>query len=105
MQFIQLAVLPKQRFSISLDNTLYDIALIETNGCMSANITRGGEPTAVVSGFRCVAGQLIIPEDREAGLGNFFFLTNAGDLPFWDQFASTQVFGYASPADLAAVRG
>lgn len=104
MQTVGLVKLPKQEFSVVLDNTLYQIALLETNGCMSANITRGGEPSAIISGWRCVAGELIIPQNRELGFGNFFFLTKDGDLPYWDQFETTQVFIYASPEEIAAVR-
>jgi hypothetical protein len=78
---------------------------LETGGCMSANITRGGEPTPVISGYRCVSDELIIPEDRENGFGNFMFLTTEGDLPWWEQFGTTQLLLYASPAELAAVRG
>ena len=40
----------------------------------------------------------------EGGQGNLMFLTSDGDLPFWDQFTSTQTLLYGSPADLAAVR-
>jgi hypothetical protein len=97
--------LPKQQFTIVLDNTLYDISIIETNGCMSASITRGGEPEPVVTGWRCVAGQLVIPKDRENSYGNFMFLTRNNELPWWENFGTTQIFLYASPTDLAAVRG
>jgi len=105
MQVINdLQALPKQQFTIALDNTLYEIAIRETAGCMSADVTRGGDPTPVVSGYRCVAGELVLPEDRENGYGNFMFLTLDGDLPWWESFGTTQLLVYASPAELAAVR-
>lgn len=103
MQTIALQAIPKQSLSIVLDNILYEIALLETNGCMSLNLTRGGEP--VVNGQRCVAGTLLLPyKTLEKNFGNFMFLTNAGDLPYYDQFTATQALLYASPADLEAAR-
>jgi hypothetical protein len=103
MQVIALQAISKQNFSAVLDDILFEMDLIETAGCMSCNITRAG--TVVVSGARCVAGQLLINyESLEAGDGNFMFLTNAGDLPFYDQFTTTQTLLFASNAELAAVR-
>lgn len=106
MQIIALSVLAKQSLNITLDQTLYTIDLIETNGVMSCNVTRAG--AVVLQGARIVAGQALLPYlDVEDGFGNFIFLTgdNNNDLPYWDQFGSTQTLLYASPAELAAVRG
>jgi len=105
MQVLTLQAIPKQEFTVSLDGTLYDIAILATAGCMSANISRNG--VVVESGARCVAGQpLINYADLEDGFGNFIFLTgnNNQDLPDYTQFANSQTLVYASPAELAAVR-
>lgn len=103
MQEIGLQAIPKQSLSVVLDNVLYAIELIETNGCMSFNLDRAG--VRVLSGQRIVAGQLLLPYDyTEDGQGNFMFLTKDGALPYYDQFTTTQTFLYASNAELEAVR-
>lgn len=97
--------IPNQSFSVALDNTLYDLRIIETNGCMSVDITRAG--VIVEQGARIVAGQPLINYSAlEDGFGNFMFLTgnNNNDLPYWDQFGATQTLTYASAAELALVR-
>jgi len=99
---LNLQQLPKQSFSAVLENTLYELAIIECAGIMAANISRAG--TVLVSGARIVAGQLILPLDKEGGLGNFMILTDSGDLPWWESFGTTQTLIYASAAELAAVR-
>lgn len=104
MQTIALQAIPKQQFTIVLDNVLYDISVIETNGCMSINLSRGDEGE-IVAGQRVVAGQLCLPyRSLENAEGNFMFLTNDGDLPYYDQFGLTQTFVYATNAELLAVR-
>lgn len=103
MEIIALQAIPKQVFNIVLDNVLYEIGIIETNGCMSMNLTRGG--VDILDGQRVVAGKLCIPyPPLEADSGNFMFLTQNNDLPYYDQFGLTQSFLYASNAELEAVR-
>lgn len=99
--------LPKQAFSISLDGVFWQISIIEAGGIMAASFTSGGAPLDICDNQRCVAGQLIIPKNREAltpGAGNFMFLTANGDLPWWEEFGITQTFVYATAAELAAIR-
>lgn len=104
MEIVPLQALPKQSFSIVLDNVLFQIDLIETNGCMSMNLVRGGGDP--LNGLRCVAGQPTIPfEVQESGDGNFVFLTQNDELPFYESFGSTQTLVYFSDADLKALDG
>lgn len=104
MLVIELKAIPKQSLTAVLDNVLYEIDLLETNGCMSANIVRAGVP--VVTGQRCVAKQLVIPyKAMEEHQGNFMFLTQNNEMPAYALFQSTQQFVYASNAELLAVRG
>jgi hypothetical protein len=105
MQLINgLQALPKQQFTVVLDNVLWDITIIEAAGIMAATFKSGGNVTPVASGARCVAGQLVIPKDREAGGGNFLFLTANNELPWWESFGVSQLMFYASAAEIAAVR-
>lgn len=103
MQEIGLQAIPKQNLSVVLGNVLYNLDIIETNGCMSFNLDRAG--VRVISGQRIVARQLLLPYPyTEGGLGNFLFLTNDGALPYYDQFTTTQTFIFASNDELEAVR-
>lgn len=103
MQVIALQSIPKQSLAIVLDNILYEIDVLSTNGCVSLNITRAND--RVVSGQRAVAGQLVLPFlVDEGGDGNFMFLTQDDDLPAYLKFNSTQSFLYATNDELAAVR-
>lgn len=103
MQTLALQAIPKQQFTIVLDDVLYDISLLETNGCMSMNLTRAG--ASVCKGQRIVAGTMLLPYDmQEAGFGNFIFLTQNGQLPYYTAFTSTQQMIYGTPAELAAIR-
>ena len=101
MQTIALQTLPKQQFTVVLDGLLWDVTLKVAAGVMCADVSRAG--VVLVQGGRCVAGQLLFPSDLEAGYGNFMFLTDAGDLPGWEQF-DTQTLVYASAAELAGGR-
>lgn len=104
MLVVALQAIPKQSFTVVLSDLLYDVDLIETNGCMSMNVTRAGE--VVAAGQRCVAKQLVLPYAAlEDGLGNFLFLTQNNELPYWQLFTSTQALLFASNAELEAVRG
>lgn len=103
MNVIALQAIPKQSFPVTLNGTSYIIDLLETNGCMSMNVTRAGEVVAL--GQRCVAGQLVLPYlSMEDGQGNFLFLTQNDALPSYDQFGLTQTLLFASNAELLAVR-
>jgi len=104
MLVIGLQALPKQSFTVVLSDVLYTVDIIETNGCMSMNVTRAAE--VVVIGQRCVCKQLVLPyASLEDGAGNFLFLTQNNELPYWELFTSTQALLFASEAELEAVRG
>ena len=102
MQVLPIQAIAKQAFSVVLDGVLYDIAILETNNCMSLNVTRAG--VDIADGRRAVAGQLILARNEEGGLGNFFFLTQNGEIPYYTSFNVSQSFLYASVAELDAVR-
>lgn len=103
MQTIALQALPNQQLTVVLDGILYDLTFRVTNGCMSVDILRGGEP--VVMGQRIVAGYPFIPyESLEGSYGNFIMLTQDGDLPYYDQFGITQTLLWATAAEIGAIR-
>lgn len=103
MQVVPLQAMPNQQLTVVLDGVLYDLTVRETNGCMSMDVIRAGE--VVVSGQRCVAGSLVLPYiSLESTFGNFAFLTQNDDLPYWDQFGATQTLVFATGVEIGAIR-
>ncbi len=104
MQLIPLAVVPNQKFTITLDGHNFKIQFNLCNGVMAVTINRDG--INVISGQRCVAGfPLINYRSYEGGSGNFIFTTLNDSLPDYNQFGTTQFLYYASNEELEAIRG
>lgn len=103
MFVVPIQSLPNQELTIVLDGILYDLAIRETVGCMSMDVTRAG--VVVVQGQRCVADAPVLPYvSLEGPFGNFVFITNDGDLPYWDQFGSSQILMFGTSVEIAAAR-
>jgi len=103
MQLIPLQSIPRQQFTITLENSRFDITLLAIGGCMYATILR--DEVEIVSGGRCINGQLVIPFAwLEGAAGNFAFSTNGEDMPWWDQFNTTQNLYYLLSTELAQIR-
>lgn len=101
MIFVPISAIPNQSFSITLDGNQYDLALYLTTNIMAMDVIRNNVP--IVMGIRLVPYVGIIPykylED-----GNFFFNTENGDYPSYDQFGVTQQLYYLSQAEIDAIR-
>jgi hypothetical protein len=98
---IDLAAIANQAVAIRLDNQLYALAVRETGGVMSVDITRDG--VTVLDGQRAVAGAPLIPYTyREAG--NFVFVTEGEEYADWRKFGTSHFLLYASAEELAALR-
>lgn len=103
MQTIDLQTIPNQQLTVVLDGVLYSLTLRLTNGCMSVDVTRAGDP--VVSGQRIVAGAPFLPYVAlEGAYGNFIMLTQDGDLPDYTQFGLTQTLIWATAAEIGTIR-
>lgn len=103
MQTVDLQPIPNQQLTVVLDGVLYDLTLRLTNGCMSVDVVRAGEP--VVSGQRIAAGTPFLPYVAlEGAFGNFIMLTQDGDLPSYDQFGLTQTLVWATAVEIGALR-
>jgi hypothetical protein len=101
---IPLQAIPNQELTVVLDGVLYDLTIKETNGCMVMDVTRGGV-VIIVQGARCVAGAAVLPYvSLEGQFGNFAFVTSNGDLPYYDQFGTTQTLVFATEAEIGAIR-
>lgn len=98
---IELAAIPNQSFSIRLEDSLFEIAIRETRGVMSADIKRDGE--YVVRGARIVAGTYLIPY-RYLETGNFVMFTENEEYPDYTAFSSSQSLVYVTSSELEALR-
>ena len=101
---VPIEAIPNQSFSIVLDESRYQITLKAAGTTMAATIERDGEE--IISGMRCVVGQPLIPyQYLEGGNGNFFFLTDNNELPYYTEFNVTQTLLYFDADDMEALRG
>lgn len=103
-QVIALAALPNQSISVQLDNVRYEMRFSALNNIMAVDINIDEE--LILQGQRVVAGSPVIPyRYLESGGGNFFFLTEFGDIPYWELFETSQTLLYVTAEELAAARG
>lgn len=100
-QSITLNAIPNQNFTFNSDGNSFDITLKVTSGCMSMSLDING--TDVIDNARCVAWRVIIPSIYEEN-GNFMFITQQLQLPWYTKFGITQTLIYLSPSELAAIR-
>lgn len=101
MKEIPLKAVERQSLSILLDAQLFDIAIKECNGIMAATIARDG--VTLVSNRRICAGVYLIPEGH-LEQGNFVFVTDNNNIPYYSNFASTDVLLYISAEELEQMR-
>lgn len=103
MQGIPLQTLPNQAFSIVLDNNEWSFSLKTTNGETSVSVTLNNN--LIIENTRAVANALIIPSEyEEANSGNFLFLTQNFELPYYTAFGITQILVYLTAAELDTIR-
>ena len=101
MQILPIQAIPNQEFTVTLDSNLWDITLQATNGIMAATLVLNG--TTIVQGAACVAGQPLIASHYLEN-GNFIFITQSEQIPYYTQFNITQSLWYYSQAELAIFR-
>lgn len=101
MKEIPLEVVERQNFTITLDNSLYDITIKECNGIMAATIIRDG--VKLVDNRRICAGMTLIPEGH-LEQGNFAFITDNDNIPYYTRFGSTDILLYATVAEVEELR-
>lgn len=99
---IPLQPIPNQTFSVTVDNSIYDITLKEANGIMAAFVVR--DNVRIVSGMRLVAGWPMIPYQYLES-GNFVLLTANNDLPYYTQFGISQSLIFFTQEELEVIRG
>lgn len=100
MRVIELDTTANQEFQVTIDGNRWVIALNEGGGIMAATITLND--VTILSGQRVVSGTPVIPYPYLQGSGNFWFLTENDELPYWELF-SGQILVYMSAAEAAVL--
>lgn len=98
---IPLQQIPNQSFSILLDGNQWNMILKTVQDTTVVSMTLNG--TDILDSARAAAGGFIIPSLYQEA-GNFFFVTQNFELPYYTQFTVTQAFVYISAVELAALR-
>lgn len=102
-QIIPIESIANQSLSIQLDEVRYELRFRDIGNMMSVDISIDDE--LILEGFRVVGGFPLIPyKYLEGDGGNFIFLTDLGDIVYWDQFGITQSLMYFSAEELEVVR-
>lgn len=102
-QNIPLENVSNQSLSIQIDDIRYYIRFRDIGGMMSADMSIDDQ--LIFEGVRVVGGYPLIPyKYLEGDGGNFIFLTELGDIVYWDRFGITQSLLYFSAEELAVIR-
>ena len=100
MKEINLRVLERQSLSVVLEDSLYVITIKECSGVMAISIERDG--VMLIEGRRAVAGMFLIPFEY-LELGNFAFVTENDELPYYTGFNSTNQLVYFTVEEVQAL--
>lgn len=104
MQQIQLAAVPNQSLSFTVDGNLWQITVKQAVTSMVMDITIND--IRVISGTRIPGDDFIIPYPYiGTQLGNLMLTTERSLLPDYTQFGSTQQLFYWTPEEMVALRG
>lgn len=101
MKEIQLKPVERQNFTIQLEDSLFDITIKECSGIMAATIIRDG--IKLVENRRICAGMTLIPAGHLEE-GNFAFITDNDNMPYYTRFGSTDILLYSTVAEVEAYR-
>ncbi len=102
-QIVPLKNISNQSLSIQLDEIRYGFRFKDIGNMMSVDISIND--IVILEGQRIVGGFPLIPyKYLEGDGGNFMFLTELGDIVYWDQFGITQSLMYFSTEELGDIR-
>lgn len=99
MRTIPLDAVPNQSLSLNLDGNRWNVVIKEARGIMFMDLALNDQ--TIMLGQRVVAGTPAIPYRHLQTNGNFLFLTDNDELPYWTQFGSSQQLVYVSPGEVA----
>jgi len=101
MNSVPLEAIPNQTFRVPLDGSLWELQLKALSNVMVVTIKR--DTVTLVENMRAVAGTPLIPY-AYLEYGNFIFVTENDELPYWTQFGVTQSLIYLTRAETAGAR-
>lgn len=102
MSFIvPLQPVANQSLTMVLDGSSWEIRLKALDQSMAVTVIRNN--VTLLSGLRVVAEVPLIPY-RYLESGNFIFISETKDLPFYPNFGLTQTLLYYSASELEAIR-
>ena len=101
MKIIDIKSLPSQNLNLTLDGSTYNITIKETSGVMSMTIER--DNVLIVQNQRVVSGSPVIPY-KYLERGNFIFVTQNFEYPYYPAFGVTQFLFYLTQDELANIR-
>lgn len=100
MQQIPLQNTPQQNFTITLNDTDFEISLRTADDIMLISISAGG--VEYIQNAKCFPNQPILQFPYLQKNGDFWFKTINGGYPNWQDFENTCFLFYLSPEDLAS---
>jgi hypothetical protein len=116
MILLELAAVPNQTFSVTINDNVWDVSIQQAQGTniirnqvvqetfdvlMSSTISLNNE--VLQQGMRILPGQFLLPFRYEEN-GNFILLTADDKYPDYRDFGITQFLYYASAIELIAIR-
>lgn len=87
MQEIPLNAVPNQRLRVSLGGDEWELTVKVARTTMCCDIKRND--VVLLQGIRVMPNQPLIPYRYLSGNGNFTFITENDELPWWEQFSQS----------------
>lgn len=100
MRTIPIQQTANQSLTVTLDGNRWSLTIKSANEMMCVDIDLNDTP--ILRGQRVVAGMPVIPYRRIApNQGNFMFVTERDENPWWERFTVDQSLHYVTAEDLA----
>ena len=100
MRTIPIQQTANQSLTVTLDGNRWALTIKAANEMMCVDIDLNDTP--ILRGQRVVAGMPVIPYRRIApNQGNFMFVTERDENPWWERFTVDQSLHYVTAEDLA----
>lgn len=100
MRTIPIQQTANQSLTVTLDGNRWSLTIKAANEMMCVDIDLNDTP--ILRGQRVVAGMPVIPYRRLAtNQGNFMFVTERDESPWWERFTVDQSLHYVTAEDLA----
>lgn len=99
---IDLAPVPNQEFTVTLEGQPFTVVIKEANGVMVATVSRG--EVTLISNSRIMPFGPIIPYPY-LETGNLAITTENDEIPYYTAFGATQFLYYVTEEEVGQLRG